>query len=119
VAAVPREVTAAERDRLLTRRFGATSGPIPMMGGNVEDYFKGRWPKVAPFYYDVTALDDASFGALRLDADGEVSVDVIDSGRGYRGTVKVPSSRSVIGGYADGLLLLNFGDGEVEFLRIN
>jgi hypothetical protein len=115
--AVPRRVTAAERGRVLTARFGATSGPIPMMGGKVEEYYRGKWPDTAPFYYDVTALDEQTFAALRLDPEGGVTADLFDAGSGYHGSMKIPASRFVIGGYSDGLLLLNYGDGEIDFLR--
>jgi hypothetical protein len=118
VDARPREVTSAERDRLLKARFGATSGPIPMMGGLVEEYFKDRWPKTAPFYYDVTSLNDSTFAAVRLDDDGGVTADLMSVHRGYQGSMKIPASRGVIGGYSSGLLLLNFGDAEVEFLTV-
>jgi hypothetical protein len=116
VGAVPRQVTAAEQDRILKARFGATRGPIPMMGGRIEDYFRGKWPRTAPFHYDITSLNDSTFAALRLDPDGGITADLINVRRGYRGSMKIPPSRFVIGGFSDGLLILNFADAEIEFL---
>ena len=117
VDATPREVTKAERERVLVRRFGASTGPIPVMGGRIEEYYTDRWPRSAPFYYDLSALNDSTFAALRLDTDGGVTADLIHVKHGYQGSIKVPASRSVIGAYSDGLMLLNFGDAEVELLR--
>ncbi len=116
--AVQRKVDEAERNRILKERFGRTSGPMPMAGTPVEEVFRGKWPAAGPFYYDVTALNDSTYAAVRLDDQSGVTADLISVARGYLVSVHLPAGRGVIGGYRDGLLLLNAGDGDVEFLRL-
>ena len=118
LTAPPRKVDAAERDRVLRERFGRSSGPVPMAGGRIEDVYKGKWPDYGPFYYDLTALTGTLYAALRLDAGPGVAADFFDVVRGYRGTVTVPAERTVLGGYANGLLLLDFQNSAVELLRV-
>ena len=116
--AVPRRVDDAERRRVLTERFGRTSGPMPMAGTLIEEVFRGKWPATGPFYHDVTALNDSTYAAIRLDDRAGLTADLMSVTRGYLVSVHLPADRGVIGGYRDGLLLLNPADGEVEFLRV-
>ncbi len=116
--AVPRKVDEAERNRILTERFGRTSGPMPMAGTPVEEVFRGKWPATGPYYHDLTALNDSTYAAIRLDDQSGVTADLMSVARGYLVSVHLPPGRGIIGGYRDGLLLLNAGDGEVEFLRL-
>lgn len=101
--ALPRKVDQAERDRILKERFGRTSGPMPMAGTPIEEVFRGRWPAAGPFYYDVTALNDSTYAAVRLDDQSGGTADLISVARGYLVSVHLPAGRGVIGGYRDGL----------------
>jgi hypothetical protein len=89
-----------------------------MAGTPVEEVFRGRWPARAPFYHDITALNDSTYAAIRLDDQGGFTADLISIARGYLLSVRLPVGRGLIGGYRDGLLLLNSEDGEVELLRV-
>lgn len=118
VQAVPRKVDQVERHRILKERYGRTSGPMPMAGTPVEEVFRGRWPASATFYHDITVLNDSTYAAIRLDDQAGFTADLISIARGYFRSVRLPAGRGLIGGYRDGLLVLNAGDGEVELLRL-
>ena len=118
INAVRRRVDAAERDRLLIERFGKTSGPVPMAGTPIEEVYRGRWPATAPFYHDITHLNDSTYAAIRLDNATGVTADLVSVSRGYLRSVRLPANRGVIGGYRDGLLLLDAGEGLVELYRV-
>lgn len=91
---------------------------MPMAGIPVEEVFRGKWPATAPFYHDVTALNESTYAAIRLDDQGGLTADVMSVARGYIVSVRLPTGRSIIGGYRDGLLVLNPDEGAVELLRL-
>jgi hypothetical protein len=113
-----RRVDASERDRVLRERFGRSSGPIPIAGGRIEDQYLGKWPAFAPYYHDIMVLNDSTYATLRLSPIRGTTADLFSVGRGYLGSVSIPDGRGAIAGYDRGIMLFDFANGAIDFLRV-